>query len=71
MASAARRRFHVPGTRAERAPTPACAARSATSALLLDIPQDIEGIDVGPAPTPYERAEQLAADAYGAAAAGF
>ena len=30
------------------------------------MPQDIEGIDVGPSPTPYERAEQLAAEAYGA-----
>ena len=35
-------------------------------ALLLDVPQDIEGIDLGPSPTPYERAEQLAAAAYGA-----
>ncbi|MDE3133321.1 MAG: DegT/DnrJ/EryC1/StrS family aminotransferase, partial [Acidobacteriota bacterium] len=35
-------------------------------ALLLDVPQDIEGIDVGPTPTPYERAERLAAEAYGA-----
>jgi lysine decarboxylase len=34
--------------------------------LLLDIPQDIEGVDVGPAPTPYEQAESLAAQAYGA-----
>ena len=40
-------------------------------ALLLDIPQDIEGIDVGPSPTPYERAEELAADAYGAGRRGF
>jgi lysine decarboxylase len=35
-------------------------------ALALDICQDIEGIDVGPSPTPYERAEQLAATAYDA-----
>jgi arginine/lysine/ornithine decarboxylase len=33
----------------------------------MDIPQDIHGIDLGPSPTPYERAERLAADAYGAA----
>ena len=32
----------------------------------MDVPQDIRGIDVGPSPTPYERAEQLAAEAYGA-----
>ena len=36
-------------------------------ALQLDVPQDIEGIDLGPRPTPYERAEQLAAEAHGAA----
>jgi lysine decarboxylase len=40
-------------------------------ALLLDVPQDIEGIDVGPSPTPYERAERLAADAYRAQRAWF
>ena len=44
----------------------AARARSGERALLLDVPQDIEGIDVGPSPTPYERAEQLAAEAYGA-----
>ena len=36
----------------------------------MDVPQDIRGIDVGPSPTPYERAEQLAAEAYGARARG-
>ena len=64
--SAARRASTCPATRAARGPTPGCAPRSASGALLLDVPQDIEGIDVGPSPTPYERAEQLAADAYGA-----
>ena len=29
----------------------------------MDVPQDIRGIDVGPSPTPYERAELLAAEA--------
>jgi lysine decarboxylase len=32
----------------------------------LDIPQDIHGVDLGPSPTPYQRAEELAAEAYGA-----
>src|SRR5204863_3488495 len=36
-----------------------------------DIPQDIEGIDLGPKPTPYDRAEQLAAEAHGAAKTWF
>ena len=31
------------------------------------MPQDIHGIDLGPSPTPYERAELLAAEAFGAA----
>ena len=35
-------------------------------ALAADVPQDIHGIDLGPSPTPYERAERLAAEAYGA-----
>jgi lysine decarboxylase len=35
------------------------------------VPQDIEGIDVGEAPTPYDQAEQLAAEAYGAAQSWF
>ena len=35
-------------------------------ALAADVPQDIHGIDLGPSPTPYERAERLAAEAFGA-----
>ena len=35
--------------------------------LAADVPQDIHGIDLGPSPTPYERAELLAAEAFGAA----
>ncbi len=55
-----------PATRAARAPTPGLRAAIGERALALDICQDIEGIDTGPKPTPYERAESLAADAYGA-----
>ena len=40
-----------------RAPIPGLRHAIGDHALALDIPQDIEGIDVGPAPTPYERAE--------------
>src|SRR5918999_2408184 len=36
-------------------------------ALAADVPQDIHGIDLGPSPTAYERAERLAAEAFGAA----
>jgi lysine decarboxylase len=37
----------------------------------MDVPQDIHGIDLGEEPTPYQRAEQLAAEAYGAARSWF
>lgn len=59
-------RFHVPGHKGGGGADPGLRAALGARALLLDLPQDIEGIDVGPSPTPYERAEQLAAEAYGA-----
>ncbi len=64
-------RFHVPGHKGGDAADPGLRAALGARALLLDVPQDIEGIDVGPSPTPYERAEQLAAAAYGAERAWF
>jgi lysine decarboxylase len=59
-------RFHIPGHKGGEGADPGLRAALGERALLLDIPQDIEGIDLGPSPTPYERAEQLAAEAYGA-----
>jgi arginine decarboxylase len=59
-------RFHVPGHKGGGGADPGMLNAFGDNALAMDIPQDIEGIDVGPSPTPYERAEQLAADAYGA-----
>ena len=59
-------RFHVPGHKGGPGADPGLSAAMGERALALDICQDIEGIDVGPSPTPYERAEQLAASAYGA-----
>jgi arginine decarboxylase len=59
-------RFHVPGHKGGEGADPGLRSALGPRALLLDVPQDIEGIDIGPSPTPYERAEQLAADAYGA-----
>jgi arginine decarboxylase len=64
-------RFHVPGHKGGEGADPGLRTALGDRALLLDVPQDIEGIDVGPSPTPYERAERLAADAYGAARAWF
>src|ERR1700761_8909271 len=59
-------RFHVPGHKGGGGADPGLRSALGPAALLLDVPQDIEGIDLGPSPTPYQRAERLAADAYGA-----
>ena len=64
-------RFHVPGHKGGDGADPGLRLALGERALLLDIPQDIEGIDLGPSPTPYELAERLAADAYGAHRAWF
>jgi arginine decarboxylase len=59
-------RFHVPGHKGGRGADPGLRFALGERALALDVPQDIHGIDLGPAPTPYEQAEALAAEAYGA-----
>ena len=59
-------RFHVPGHKGGPGADPALRYALGDRTLALDLPQDIEGIDIGPRPTPYERAETLAAQAYGA-----
>ncbi|MGZ4244729.1 MAG: aminotransferase class I/II-fold pyridoxal phosphate-dependent enzyme [Solirubrobacteraceae bacterium] len=59
-------RFHVPGHKGGAGADPGLRSAIGERALALDICQDIEGIDTGPAPTPYQRAEELAAAAYGA-----
>ncbi len=59
-------RFHVPGHKGGAGADPGLRSAIGERALALDICQDIEGIDTGPTPTPYQRAEELAAAAYGA-----
>ena len=59
-------RFHVPGHKGGPGADPGLRSALGANALALDLPQDLEGIDLGPSPTPYERAELLAAEAYGA-----
>jgi arginine decarboxylase len=59
-------RFHVPGHKGGAGADPGLRSAIGERALALDICQDIEGIDTGPTPTPYQRAEELAAGAYGA-----
>ena len=70
-ASAAPRASTSPATRAARAPTRACAPRSATGRCCSTCPRTSRGSTSGPSPTPYERAEALAAEAYGAARTWF
>ncbi len=59
-------RFHVPGHKGGAGADPGLRWALGERALLLDVPQDTEGVDVGPEPTPYAQAEALAAAAYGA-----
>jgi lysine decarboxylase len=59
-------RFHVPGHKGGPGADPGLRYAVGDRALAIDIPQDIHGVDLGPGPTPYERAEALAAEAYGA-----
>jgi arginine decarboxylase len=64
-------RFHVPGHKGGAGADPGLVAAIGMPALSADIPQDIEGIDLGPSPTPYQHAEALAAEAHGAARSWF
>lgn len=61
-------RFHIPGHKGGRFADPSLAGAIGAEALRLDIPAGIEGIDVGPDPlaTPFQRAQRLAAEAWGA-----
>ncbi|HKH42102.1 MAG TPA: amino acid decarboxylase [Solirubrobacterales bacterium] len=58
-------RFHIPGHKGTGA-DPGLIEAFGQAAVLNDVPPSIEGIDVGPEPTPFQRAQHLAADAWGA-----
>jgi arginine/lysine/ornithine decarboxylase len=64
-------RYHVPGHKGGPGADPGVRKAIGVDGLAADVPQDIQGIDLGPSPTPYERAERLAAEAYGAARTWF
>ncbi len=64
-------RYHVPGHKGGPGADPGVRKAIGVDGLAADVPQDIHGIDVGPSPTPFERAEQLAAEAFGAARSWF
>jgi arginine decarboxylase len=59
-------RYHVPGHKGGPGADPGLRKAIGVDALAADVPQDIHGIDLGASPTPYERAERLAAEAFGA-----
>lgn len=58
-------RLHIPGHKGVGA-DPELTRILGDTAILHDVPGGIEGIDVGPEPTPFQRAQQLAAEAWGA-----
>ncbi len=58
-------RFHIPGHKGTGS-DPGLIAALGEAAVLHDVPPSIEGIDVGPEPTPFQRAQRLAAEAWGA-----
>jgi lysine decarboxylase len=58
-------RLSVPGHKGAGA-DPELIAAIGPAALLFDVSTLIEGIDVGPEPTPFQRAQALAAEAWGA-----
>jgi arginine decarboxylase len=59
-------RFHVPGHKGGAGADPGLVEAIGAKALEMDIPALIEGIDAGPEPTPFQQAQALAAEAWGA-----
>src|SRR5256714_982997 len=59
-------RLHVPGHKGGEGADPGLVEAIGAPALELDIPALTPGIDVGPEPTPFQRAQELAAEAWGA-----
>jgi arginine decarboxylase len=68
LAYVARRpgRFHVPGHKGGPAGAPALQEAIGAQALAMDIPALTQGVDAGPEPTPFQQAQAMAAEAWGA-----
>jgi lysine decarboxylase len=64
-------RLHVPGHKGGPGADPGLLEAVGERALSLDIPALTYGIDLGVVPTPFEQAQQLAAEAWGARRAWF
>ncbi len=58
--------FNVPTHKAGRVAPAALVAAVGQQALAIDVPPQVHGVDMGPPPAPWEAAERLAADAWGA-----
>ncbi len=59
-------RFQVPGHKGGLAADPAMVELVGMTGLVNDIPSVTEGVDIGPEPTPFQQAQLLAAEAWGA-----
>jgi arginine decarboxylase len=59
-------RFQVPGHKGGTGADPALRELVGETGLRNDIPSVTEGVDIGPEPTPFQQAQLLAADAWGA-----
>ena len=59
-------RFHVPGHKGGSAASPEMLDAFGDRPLGMDVPALTQGIDTGPEPTPFQQAQLLAADAWGA-----
>jgi arginine decarboxylase len=64
-------RLHVPGHKGGPGADPGLLAAIGEPAVSLDIPALTYGVDIGPEPTPFEQAQRLAAEAWGAKRAWF
>ena len=64
-------RLHVPGHKGGVGADPELLEAIGERALRLDIPALTYGVDLGPLPTPFERAQELAARAWGSRRAWF
>jgi len=64
-------RYFVPGHKGGPGADPGLVKAIGPDALAADVPALLYGVDVGPSPTPYERAERMAAEAFGAGRSWF
>jgi arginine decarboxylase len=64
-------RYFVPGHKGGPGADPGVIKAIGGDALAADVPSLLYGVDTGPAPSPYERAEQMAAEAFGAGRSWF